>query len=114
MTDRAGERAGATGAAIKRRGILAAAGAVVAGIAMKQAAQPVAAAAVTADNFIANGTASIGLNTSTGTFAYGVFAKGSGSGVFGTSGSGEGVHGNTDAPAGSGKAGVYGLGNGSG
>ncbi len=36
--------AGGTGAAIKRRGILAAAGTIVAGLAMKEAAQPVAAA----------------------------------------------------------------------
>src|SRR6478609_2854362 len=43
MTERAGESIQATGWAIKRRGILTAAAAVVAGIMAKQTAQPVAA-----------------------------------------------------------------------
>src|SRR3954453_4530371 len=45
MTERAGEQIGRTGTAVKRRGILAAAGVAVAGLVAKQAAQPVAAIA---------------------------------------------------------------------
>src|SRR4051794_16903293 len=109
MTERAGDAIQATSATMRRRGLIAGAAALVAGMVANQTAQPVAAAAVTADNFIANGTATYGYDTFNGTFAYGVYAKGtnygvlatsSAYGVYGTSSSGEGVYGNTNAPTG--------------
>src|SRR3954454_23911464 len=44
MTERAGESIRAAGAAVKRRGLIAGAAALVAGMVAKQASQPVAAA----------------------------------------------------------------------
>src|SRR5437879_3028043 len=95
-----------TSTALKRRGILAAAGAAVAGIIAKQAAQPVAAA-TSANSFIstgagafngdfdAQGSASYGFRAIDGTFQYGVYGTGGSFGVVGSSSSGTGVSGNS-------------------
>lgn len=58
-----------TGRALKRRGILAAAGAVVSGIAAKGAATPTLAADVVlgADNVFTTGQTSVRLNLASGT-----------------------------------------------
>ena len=109
----AAEREAGTGA-LKRRGLIAGAAALVAGMVAKQTSQPVAAAPVTADYFDATGTATFGYDTFSGTFFGGVYAKGSSYGLYGTSTNGYGVFGNTNAPTGSGKAAVYGNGNGDG
>jgi hypothetical protein len=102
---------------VKRRGILAAAGAALAAIAVTRAAQPVGAT-TTDTNFVANGTSGTGFQT-TGTFTTGVSAKGSSFGVSATatgtgvavqgSSTGTGVLGITTAASNSGKAGVFGV-----
>jgi hypothetical protein len=61
-----------TGTGVKRRGLLAGAAALVAGIAAKQTSQPVTAAPITADSFSANGTATVGYETRNGVFSRGV------------------------------------------
>ncbi len=108
----------------RRRGILAIGAAVAAGIAVKGAAQPVAAA-TSGNGFIATGAADVGFLTQ-GTFRVGANALGDDTGVFGggktgvsgNSGSGNGVVGSTFGgvfltPV-SGKTGVMGTANGDG
>jgi hypothetical protein len=90
--------------ALKRRGILAAAGAAIAGIVAKRASEPVAAAS-TANAFVstgagaangdfdAQGSATYGFRAIDGTFQYGVYGTGSAFGVVGTTSGGTGVSG---------------------
>src|SRR5436190_9855617 len=61
------------GKALKRRGLIAGAAALAAGIAAKQASQPVVATTIDT-RFIANGTTGSGFSASTGFFEYGVYA----------------------------------------
>jgi hypothetical protein len=86
------ERREQAGTTVKRRGILAAAGAVVAGLVAMQTSEPVAAAVSTADAFVANGTANTGVDTGGGTFITGVLGRGSLQGVLGL-GNGAGTFG---------------------
>jgi hypothetical protein len=112
---RAGEMIQQTGTAMKRRGLLAGAAALVAGIAAKQMAQPVAAASDTQftatgagsgnADFDARGTATYALDTINGSFSTAVWARGTTYGVYGTA-TGFGVYGT--ATGGSSAVGVYG------
>lgn len=95
------DRQGGRGTTLKRRGILAAAGAIVAGIAAKRAASPAAAltdtvfvATGTATNFLAQGNSVVGFATM-GTFTVGVSGTGSDNGVYGFTNSNTGVYGET-------------------
>jgi hypothetical protein len=68
------------GGGLKRRGLLAAAWAAVAAIVAKRTTEPVAAT-TTDTNFVANGTATVGVDTFSGNFSTGVQAKGSSAGL---------------------------------
>jgi hypothetical protein len=92
----------ATGKTMKRRGILAAAGAVVAGIAMKQTSQPVAAATVTLGTFNTEATTTTfylpGPTAATVPAILGTADQGIG--VQGTAYNSAGVYGNVPAASG--------------
>ncbi|MHB8645914.1 MAG: hypothetical protein ACYDAR_09030 [Thermomicrobiales bacterium] len=90
--------------ALKRRGIFAAAGAVVAGIVAKQTSLPVRASSDT--NFVATGGSGTAFNVATGGYGTGVSATGTNYGVYSSVGSGFGVF--AVSGAGNGRAGVYG------
>ncbi|MDQ6906588.1 MAG: hypothetical protein M3176_07150 [Chloroflexota bacterium] len=102
------------GKTLKRRGLMAAAAALVAGIAAKQTSQPVGATSyqnqfvatgntddgVNPADFMAGGTQTYGLDTTLGTFTYGVHGKGNVYGVWGESTNGVGVYANSTNGAG--------------
>jgi hypothetical protein len=69
----------------KRRGLFAAAWAALAAIVARQTTEPVSAT-TTDTNFVANGTATIGVDASPGTFSIGVDGRGSTAGVNATGG----------------------------
>jgi hypothetical protein len=101
-----------TSKTMKRRGILAAAGAVVAGIAAQQTSQSVRAAADT--NFVATGGSGTAFNVATGGYGTGVSTTGSNYGISSSVGSGYGVFAVTSGSGGSDHAGVYGGAGGTG
>ncbi len=118
-----GDRTECMGTALKRRGLIAGAAALVAGIVAKQTSQPVAAYTrddtFEGDNFNAVGNTGSGFNTLGGFYPTGVYGKGSNQGVHGIgdgtkgigvqgdgSGSDVGVYGTT---GGGNAAGVYGT-----
>src|SRR4051794_976086 len=89
MAERADEAILQAGATVKRRGILAAAGAAVAALIAKQASVPVGASGgFIRPNFTASGTGNpnVGFDASAGTFDFGAWGFGTNTGVRGDGG----------------------------
>lgn len=103
-----------TATTLKRRGILAAAGAVVAGLVARQISQPVAAAPTPGTNFIASSGSGTAYDITTGGYSTGVSATGSNYGVYSSVGSGYGVFAVTIGSGSTGRADVYGGAGGAG
>ncbi|MGI8855701.1 MAG: hypothetical protein ACR2JW_08120 [Thermomicrobiales bacterium] len=97
---------GATDTRVKRRGILAAAGAVVAGIVAKQTSQPVAAGQDF--NFVAKDGSGTAFVVATSGYSTGVSATGSNYGVYSSVGGGYGVYAVTNGGSAPNFAGIYG------
>ncbi|MGI8690623.1 MAG: hypothetical protein ACR2M3_18740 [Thermomicrobiales bacterium] len=103
--------------AMKRRGLIAGAAALVAGMVAKQSAQPVAA-----DNQVwqmpynsgVQNTSIPLMNLNNTGIGDGLVVTTIGSGIYASSNGAYGVYGNTNAPTGSSNAGVSGIGNGTG